>query len=99
MYHFLEQNFAKKLVRSDRTSLFLVDNKTKELYARVFDMGEDFDESNPSPVQSQKEIRFAIEMSKSMLFIYHRYFKLLKKERRIYDFRFITLCLFCSTIF
>jgi cAMP and cAMP-inhibited cGMP 3',5'-cyclic phosphodiesterase 10 len=32
-------NFAQRLVDADRASLFLVDSKTKELYARIFDMG------------------------------------------------------------
>ena len=32
-------NFAQKLVSADRASLFLVDSKTKELYARLFDTG------------------------------------------------------------
>ena len=32
-------NFAQRLVDADRASLFLVDNKNKELYARIFDIG------------------------------------------------------------
>lgn len=32
-------NFAQRLVNADRASLFLVDSKTKELYATVFDVG------------------------------------------------------------
>jgi cAMP and cAMP-inhibited cGMP 3',5'-cyclic phosphodiesterase 10 len=32
-------NFAQKLVDADRASLFLVDSKTNELYARLFDTG------------------------------------------------------------
>ena len=55
---FIKQNFAKKLVSADRTALFLVENRTKELYARVFDMGEAYDEENPKPPPAQKEIRF-----------------------------------------
>merc|ERR550534_2532221 len=31
-------NQAQKLVNADRTSLFLVDSKTKQLYARIFDV-------------------------------------------------------------
>ena len=30
-------NFAQKLVNADRASLFLVDSKTNQLYARIFD--------------------------------------------------------------
>ncbi|KAG8238047.1 hypothetical protein J437_LFUL013213, partial [Ladona fulva] len=39
-------NFAQRLVDADRASLFLVDNKSRELYARIFDVGgEDVDPS------------------------------------------------------
>lgn len=43
------QNYAKKLVNADRASLFLVDTKTSELYARIFDTGKEH--------VPQKEIR------------------------------------------
>ena len=33
-------NFAQKLVDADRASLFLVDAKTNQLYARIFDIQE-----------------------------------------------------------
>ena len=39
--NFLFQSYAKKLVDADRASLFLVDARTKELYARIFDIGRD----------------------------------------------------------
>jgi len=45
-------NFAQTLVDADRTSLFLVDSKTNELYARIFDIGTGLD------TKLQKEIRF-----------------------------------------
>ncbi|XP_026470475.1 probable 3',5'-cyclic phosphodiesterase pde-5 isoform X2 [Ctenocephalides felis] len=32
-------NFAQRLVDADRASLFLVDNKSHELYAKIFDVG------------------------------------------------------------
>lgn len=32
-------NFAQTLVDADRASLFLVDSKSKELYATIFDVG------------------------------------------------------------
>ena len=53
------QNYAKKLVNADRTSLFLVDSRTKELYARVFDMGDDDDADDDSVAapSNNKEIR------------------------------------------
>lgn len=47
----LPQNYAKKLVIADRASLFLVDTKSRELYARIFDTGR-VEEHIP-----QKEIR------------------------------------------
>ena len=31
-------NQAQKLVNADRASLFLVDSKTRQLYARIFDV-------------------------------------------------------------
>ncbi|XP_076053728.1 putative 3',5'-cyclic phosphodiesterase pde-5 isoform X1 [Oratosquilla oratoria] len=51
-------NFAQKLVNADRASLFLVDSKNRELFARIFDMGNTFDENKPP--QASKEIRFSI---------------------------------------
>lgn len=40
----LVQNFAKALVHADRTSLFLLDTRSNELYARIFDDGYSLDE-------------------------------------------------------
>lgn len=53
-------NFAQKLVNADRASLFLVDNKTKELYARIFDIGNGLG-NQMMDSQDQKEIRFSME--------------------------------------
>lgn len=50
--------FAQKLVDADRASLFLVDHKSDELYARIFDMGEGVGEGHTS--SSAQEIRFPI---------------------------------------
>jgi len=53
--------FAQKLVDADRASLFLLDNKTKELYARIFDLEWDnetqrnSDQNDPAAVN---EIRY-----------------------------------------
>ncbi|XP_071150498.1 probable 3',5'-cyclic phosphodiesterase pde-5 isoform X9 [Mytilus edulis] len=46
-------NYAKKLVNADRASLFLLDTKTTELYARIFDTGKEH--------VPQKEIRFPMD--------------------------------------
>lgn len=54
--HFFPQNYAQTLVDADRTSLFLVDNKTNELYARIFDIGGSLEDSRSSKLQ--KEIRY-----------------------------------------
>ncbi|HIE82686.1 MAG TPA: hypothetical protein EYQ00_02050 [Dehalococcoidia bacterium] len=59
-------NFAQKLVTADRASLFLVDSKTNQLYARIFDIsgGADKDETaagagaDGSNKDFTKEIRF-----------------------------------------
>ncbi|XP_055596828.1 probable 3',5'-cyclic phosphodiesterase pde-5 isoform X2 [Uranotaenia lowii] len=55
-------NFAQRLVDADRASLFLVDSRSKELYATIFDVGCD-DKENKSDNESEqfkapKEIRF-----------------------------------------
>ncbi len=48
-------SYAKKLVNADRASLFMVDSRTKELYARIFDIGrEENDVANSSDGQGQK---------------------------------------------
>eukprot|EP00057_Strongylocentrotus_purpuratus_P010920 XP_011665394.1 PREDICTED: probable 3',5'-cyclic phosphodiesterase pde-5 [Strongylocentrotus purpuratus] len=51
-------NFAQKLVNADRASLFLVDSKKNELYARIFDIGNGL--GNPMVDKDQKEIRFSM---------------------------------------
>ncbi|KAK2187073.1 hypothetical protein NP493_178g03057 [Ridgeia piscesae] len=38
-------NYAKTLVDADRTALFLTDTRSRELYARVFDMGDETEAS------------------------------------------------------
>lgn len=59
-------NFAQRLVDADRASLFLVDSKSKELYATIFDVGLESEE-NPSDnteeivkINTSKEIRFPL---------------------------------------
>jgi cAMP and cAMP-inhibited cGMP 3',5'-cyclic phosphodiesterase 10 len=45
-------SYAKKLVNADRASLFMVDSRTKELYARIFDIGrEENDVSDSSLIK------------------------------------------------
>ncbi|CAJ0570402.1 unnamed protein product, partial [Mesorhabditis spiculigera] len=51
-------NYAQKLVSAERASLFLVDSKTEELYARIFDVGQGTDEHVKINKDGQKEIRF-----------------------------------------
>ncbi|XP_033118661.1 probable 3',5'-cyclic phosphodiesterase pde-5 isoform X2 [Anneissia japonica] len=51
-------NFAQRLVSADRASLFLVDNKSQELYARIFDVGDG--QGSQVVTKDQKEIRFPI---------------------------------------
>ncbi|XP_071807171.1 probable 3',5'-cyclic phosphodiesterase pde-5 isoform X1 [Asterias amurensis] len=52
-------NFAQKLVSADRASLFLVENKTRELYARIFDVGNGV--GMQVVENQQKEIRFSMD--------------------------------------
>jgi len=53
-------NFAQKLVDADRASLFLVDSKTNQLFARIFDIQggsmEGFEDKDLA-----KEIRYSEE--------------------------------------
>ncbi|XP_031631374.1 probable 3',5'-cyclic phosphodiesterase pde-5 isoform X2 [Contarinia nasturtii] len=59
-------NFAQRLVDADRASLFLVDSKSKELYATIFDVGvdgsnaqENCDPNDENTIQPpSREIRF-----------------------------------------
>ena len=51
------QNYAQKLVTADRSSLFLVDTNTQEVYARIFDVG--CDAGNSENYDEPKEIRLA----------------------------------------
>lgn len=57
-------NFAQRLVDADRASLFLVDAKSKELYATIFDIGNDstsqYSDSYEIKTDPTKEIRFPI---------------------------------------
>uniref|UniRef100_A0A1I7U6X5 Phosphodiesterase n=1 Tax=Caenorhabditis tropicalis TaxID=1561998 RepID=A0A1I7U6X5_9PELO len=57
-------NFAQKLVNADRASLFLVDSKNKQIYARIFDVGTGDEEYVRVNREGQKEIRF--DMSKGI---------------------------------
>lgn len=54
-------NFAAKLVEADRASLFLVDNKNHELYARIFDVGKGGEEFERINKDGHKEIRFSMD--------------------------------------
>lgn len=67
-------NFAQRLVDADRASLFLVDSKSKELYATIFDVGvvgsggssstnaqENIDLNEENAIQPpSREIRFPV---------------------------------------
>lgn len=56
-------NFAQRLVDADRASLFLLDTKNKELYARIFDIRgneSENDSDSGSRTQPDREIRLAL---------------------------------------
>uniref|UniRef100_A0A0N5AIG2 Phosphodiesterase n=1 Tax=Syphacia muris TaxID=451379 RepID=A0A0N5AIG2_9BILA len=57
LLHFA-QNFAQKLTLADRASLFLLDHKTNELYARIFDVGTNHEHEIKIGEDGNKEIRF-----------------------------------------
>ncbi|CAF1554160.1 unnamed protein product [Rotaria magnacalcarata] len=48
-------SYAKKLVNADRASLFMVDSRTKELYARIFDIGREENDILESSAISDKD--------------------------------------------
>ena len=53
-------NFAQRLVDADRASLFLVDAKTNQLYARIFDIkGSDREAAENGGKDIAKEIRYS----------------------------------------
>ncbi|XP_025109858.1 probable 3',5'-cyclic phosphodiesterase pde-5 isoform X2 [Pomacea canaliculata] len=52
-------NYAQKLVSADRASLFLLDHKSRELYARIFDVGSA--QGFVSDERQHKEIRFPMD--------------------------------------
>ncbi|VDK71405.1 unnamed protein product [Litomosoides sigmodontis] len=54
-------NFAQKLTNADRSSLFLVDHKRKELYARIFDVGTQQNEQIKINEDGNEEIRFSAD--------------------------------------
>jgi len=51
-------NFAQRLVDADRASMFLVDTKTRELYARLFDTGVESEPGQGSLASPAEEIRW-----------------------------------------
>ena len=56
-------NFAQKLVSADRASLFLVDAKTNQLYARIFDVMGNCIKNGTNENETRdftKEIRYII---------------------------------------
>ena len=53
------QAFAKRLVNADRCALFMVDAKSNELYANLFDEGDEGDEDGVgSKFRNGAEIRY-----------------------------------------
>jgi cAMP and cAMP-inhibited cGMP 3',5'-cyclic phosphodiesterase 10 len=50
-------NFAQRLVDAGRASLFLVDSKTNQLYARIFDVHGSKEEKDPTDKDLAREIR------------------------------------------
>lgn len=56
-------NYAQRLVNADRASLFLIDSKTNELYATIFDVG--FDDDVQDKMNSPRGAKEATEKLKS----------------------------------
>lgn len=51
------QRYARALVDADRASLFLVDGLSNELYARIFDVGNESDPCRNTGKDESREIR------------------------------------------
>jgi cAMP and cAMP-inhibited cGMP 3',5'-cyclic phosphodiesterase 10 len=56
-------NYAQRLVNADRASLFLIDSKTNELYATIFDIG--FDDDIEDKMNSPRGARETTEKMRS----------------------------------
>lgn len=56
-------NYAQRLVNADRASLFLIDSKTNELYATIFDIG--FEDDLQEKMNSPRGAKEATEKMKS----------------------------------
>ena len=56
-------NYAQRLVNADRASLFLIDSKTNELYATIFDIG--FDDDIQKKMDSPRGAKETTEKMKS----------------------------------
>lgn len=56
-FDFFPKSYAKKLVDADRASLFMVDARTRELYARIFDIGREENDALISLNDYQNEKR------------------------------------------
>jgi cAMP and cAMP-inhibited cGMP 3',5'-cyclic phosphodiesterase 10 len=56
-------NYAQRLVHADRASLFLIDSKTNELYATIFDVG--FDDDIEDKMNSPRGARETTEKMRS----------------------------------
>lgn len=54
-------NFAQNLVQADRASLFLLDSKTNELYARIFDVGQNNGGDSKAP--KARDFRYAMNIN------------------------------------
>ena len=57
------QRFARALVDADRASLFLVDANSCELYARIFDLGNEADQCDHFGKGETREIRLGQQYS------------------------------------
>lgn len=56
-------NFAQRLVDADRASLFLVDSKCKELYATIFDIGNETNADKQKPGSASDPVKPPINMT------------------------------------
>ena len=63
-------NFAQRLVTADRASLFLVDTKTNQLYARIFDVSGGKDGVGAGEFSSSDNDK---DFTKEIRFVFHQF--------------------------
>jgi len=85
-------NFAQRLVDADRASLFLVDNKNKELYARIFDIGITGEDAGNSKTEGSvsggQEVIAKLQGSREIRYVVPCFSDRIKEDKAKLRFRY-----------